>query len=82
MTSPDDGPEALRQYVGRLKTRMGACFLGSHVVFRGKKLHAELGDARWIDLYLFGITGRRFEDRELRLLETIWSYTSYPDARI
>ena len=82
MTSPDNGPEALREHVGRLKTRMGACFLGSHVVFRGKKLHAELGDARWIDLYLFGITGRRFEDRELRLLEAIWSYTSYPDARI
>jgi hypothetical protein len=61
---------------------MGACFLGSHVIFRGKNLHAELADARWIDLYLFGITGRRFSEAELRLLEAIWSYTSYPDARI
>ncbi|MDB5050884.1 MAG: Citryl-CoA lyase [Fibrobacteres bacterium] len=76
------GPELLRENVGRLKSRMGACFVGSHAVFRGKDLHAELGDAKWIDLYLFGITGRRFPEAQLRLLEALWSYTSYPDARI
>ena len=82
MSDPKQGPELLRENVGRLKSRMGACFIGSHVVFRGKRLHAELGDARWMDLYVFGITGRRFSEAELRLLEAIWSYTSYPDARI
>ena len=82
MTDPKQGPELLRENVGRLKSRMGACFIGSHVIFRGKQLHTELADARWIDLYLFSVTGRRFPEPQLRLLESIWSYTSYPDARI
>jgi hypothetical protein len=82
MTSKIRGPELLRENVGRLKTRMGGCFIGSHVSFRGQDLHAELGDMRWIELFVFGITGRRFAEAELRLLEAIWSYTSYPDARI
>jgi hypothetical protein len=77
-----DGPELLRQNVGRLKSRVGACFLGSHVIFRGKDLHAELGDASWMDLHLFGITGRRFSKPQLRLFEALWCYTSYPDSRI
>lgn len=82
MTSGSNGPQLLRQNVGRLKSRVGGCFLGSHVMFRDKDLHAELADARFIDLFLFGITGRRFSERELRLLEALWCYTSYPDARI
>jgi hypothetical protein len=82
VSSNGHGPELLRRNVGQLKSRVGACFLGSHVIFRGKDLHSELGDASWIDLYLFGITGRRFSKPELKLLETLWCYTSYPDARI
>jgi hypothetical protein len=82
MTNERPGPELLRRNVGRLRSRMGACFIGSHTIFRGKNLHAELADASWLDLYLFGITGRRFSATELRLLEALWSYTSYPDARI
>lgn len=35
-----------------------------------------------MDLYLFGITGRRFSEAELCLFEAIWTYSSYPDARI
>lgn len=77
-----NGPGLLLENVGRIESRMGACFLGSHAIFRGKDLHAELGDAKWIDVYLFGITGRRFPDAQLLLLEAFWSYTSYPDARI
>jgi len=82
MTGKSQGPELLRQNVGRVKSRMGGCFIGSHVMFRGKDLHAELGDASWMDVYLFGITGRRFSEAQLRLFEAIWTYTSYPDARI
>lgn len=82
MSNEARGPELLRQNVGRVTSRMGGCFIGSHVVFRGKNLHTDLGDARWIELYLFGITGRRFSEAELDLLEAIWTYTSYPDARI
>lgn len=76
------GPRLLGQAVGRIRSRVGAVFLGSHAVFRGKDLHAELGDAGWIDLYLFGITGRRFSAPKLRMLEAMWTYTSYPDSRI
>jgi hypothetical protein len=82
MFSNGHGPELLRRNVGRLKSRVGACFLGSHVIFRGKDLHAELGDASFMELYLFGITGRRFSKNELRLLEAMWCCTSYPDSRI
>jgi hypothetical protein len=76
------GPALLRENMGRIRSRMGAAFVGSHAVFRGKDIHAELGDIGWLDLYLLGITGRRFPQAQLRLLETVWCYTSYPDARI
>ena len=75
-------PRLLEQAVGRIRSRVGAAFIGSHAVFRGKDLHADLGDAGWIDLYLFGITGRRFSAPQLRMLEAMWTYTSYPDSRI
>ena len=82
MTHDRPGPDLLQENVGRLKSRVGACFLGSHVIFRGEDLHAELAGARWIDVYVFGITGRRFSDEALRLLEAVWTHTSYPDGRI
>jgi hypothetical protein len=82
MSKETQGPELLRQSVGRVKSRVGGAFIGSHVLFRGKNLHTELADASWMDLYLFGITGRRFSAAQLRLFEAIWTYTSYPDARI
>ena len=77
-----NGPELLQENTDCLKTRVGACFPGSHAVFRGHDLHAELGGMDWVELYLFGITGRRFTVEQLRLLRAIWVYTSYPDARI
>jgi len=76
------GPERLQAQAGRLKTRMGAAFPGSRAVFRGHDLHAELKDMDWPELYVFGITGRRFTPGQVRLLHAIWTYTSYPDARL
>lgn len=76
------GPDLLQEHVGRLKTRMGAAFVGSRAVFRGHDLHAELKDMDWVELYVFGITGRRFPPEQVRLLHAIWTHTSYPDARI
>ncbi len=76
------GPELLASYAGVHKTRMGACFPGSHAIFRGQNLHTELKDMSWFELYLFGVTGRRFSSNQLDLLQALWSYTSYPDARI
>ncbi|MFD2272097.1 hypothetical protein ACFS07_15430 [Undibacterium arcticum] len=65
-----------------MKSRMGAFFPGSHVIFRGHDLHAELKDMDWVELYVFGITGRRFSAEQLRLMHAIWTYTSYPDVRL
>lgn len=76
------GPEFLRENVGRVQSRMGAFFPGSHVMFRGKDLHADLKDMDWMELFVFGITGRRFSRAQLRLLQAVWTTTSYPDVRI
>lgn len=76
------GPELLQENVGRLKSRMGGFVPGSHAIFRGHDLHADLKDMDWVALYLFGITGRRFSPPQLRLMNAIWTYTSYPDARL
>lgn len=75
-------PEILAQHSGPLRTRIGAAFPGKRAVFRGRDLHRDLKDASWLDLYLFGITGRRLTAEQLKLLDAIWAYTSYPDARL
>lgn len=77
-----NGPELLEQHVGHLKSRMGAAVIGSHAMFRGHDLHRELRHLDWLELYLFGITGRRFSAEQAELLHAILVYTSYPDARI
>jgi len=77
-----NGPQLLEKHVGRLTTRMGAVFPDEHVVFRSHNLHAALKDMDWLELYLFGITGRRFTPQQMKVLQAVWSYTSYPDARI
>ena len=82
MTAGKKGPELLQEHVGVLKSRMGTFVPGSHVIFRGKNLHADLKDMDWMELYVFGITGRRFSPEQLRLMHAIWSYTSYPDVRL
>ena len=76
------GPTPLQENVGVLKSRMGTFFPGSHVIFRGHDLHKDLKDMDWIELYVFGITGRRFTNEQLRLLHSIFTYTSYPDVRL
>ena len=73
---------SLQEHVGRLKTRMGAFFPGERVVYRGHDLHIDLKDMDWIELYVFGITGRRFSPEQLRLMHALWVNTSYPDSRI
>lgn len=76
------GPELLAHHAQVLRTRVGACWPGERAVFRGHDLHRDLRDADWLELYLFGITGRRFSPQQTRLLHGIWVITSYPDARI
>lgn len=82
MNSPTHGPAQLSKHIGILKSSMGKFYPGSHVIFRGRDLHTDLKDMDWIELYVFGITGRNFTKAKIRLLHSIWTYTSYPDARI
>lgn len=72
----------LARHAGAFRTRVGACWPGQRAVFRGQDLHRDLHDADWLELYLFGITGRRFTPAQTKLLHGIWVLTSYPDARI
>lgn len=82
MSTQANGPDLLQQNVGVLKSRMGTFYPGSHVIFRGHDLHTDLKDMDWVELYVFGITGRRFSKEQLRLMHSIWTYTSYPDVRL
>lgn len=72
----------LEAWEGVLRSTLGGCFPGERAVFRGHDLHTELRDADWLDLYLFGITGRRHTSAQLKVLHAIWVNTSYPDARL
>lgn len=72
----------LEQYEGALPTSVGKCFPGERAVFRGVDLHTEFRDADWIDLFIFSVTGRRLPAEQLKVLQSIWVYTSYPDARL
>ena len=77
------GPTLLLENEDYWRTRMGLVFAGERVVVRGKDLFRELRDMRWMELLLYTITGRRFNERQLRLFEGIWTIcTSYPDPRI
>jgi len=76
------GPATLLEHVGHLKTQVGACWPGTRAVFRGCDLHGDMRGLDWMELYVFGITGRRFSSSEISLLHGIWTLTSYPDTRL
>lgn len=82
MSARTYGPAWLMKNIGVIKSRMGTFYPGSHVIFRGHDLHKDLKDMDWVELYTFGITGRRFTSEQLRLLHSIWTYTSFPDVRL
>jgi len=77
-----NGPERLEQHVGKLTTSAGAFFPGERVVFCGQDLHASLNDLDWLELYLFGINGRRYTQPQMKVLHAMCTFTSYPDARL
>lgn len=76
------GPQRLEEHAGRLTTRAGAFFPGERAVFRGHDLHASLKSLDWLELYLFGVTGRRYTKQQMKVLHAICTFTSYPDARL
>jgi len=77
-----NGPQLLEEHVGKLVTSAGTFFPGERVVFRGHDLHASLKDMDWLELYLFSFTGRLFTPQQMKVLHAVWTYTSYPDARL
>jgi hypothetical protein len=77
-----NGPQLLEEHVGKLVTSAGTFFPGVRAVFRGHDLHSSLKDMDWPELYLFGITGRRFTPQQVSVVQALWRYTSYPDARL
>lgn len=77
-----NGPQKLERHVGKLKTSAGAFFPGERAVFRGHDLHTSLNDLDWLELYLFGITGKRYSKEQVKVLHALWTYSSYPDARL
>jgi len=78
-----NGPQHLQDAVGRWKSRMGGFFPAEQrTVFRGHDLHADLKGMGWLELCVFGITGRRHTPQQLRLMEALCVFTSYPDPRI
>lgn len=79
MSSPED----LLRYEDNWPTDKGLTFAGQRAVYRGADLFAELHELRWMALFMLGITGRRFTERQIDLFESLWSLsTSYPDPRI
>lgn len=77
-----NGPDLLQSHAGILRTRVGACWPGSRAIFRGHDLHRDLAGIDWMELYAYGVTGRRFTPKAIRLLHGIWALTSYPDTRL
>jgi hypothetical protein len=74
--------DRLMKCTGPLKSKVGAAFVGSHAIFRGRDLHRELRDYDWVALYMFGITGREPTQNQVEMVRALWVYTSYPDSRL
>ena len=75
------GPPSLLSAENSWETRMGKSFPGERVVYRGKDLFHDLKDLTWMQLYLYGITGRHFTKQQAKLFEGMWKLsTSYPEA--
>jgi hypothetical protein len=68
--------------IGQASSRAGGFYPGEGARVRGQPLHAHCAQRRWFDLFLFALTARQFTPPEIELLETLWTYTSYPDPRI
>ena len=66
-----------------LYTDMGAWFQGERVVIRGKDLFTEFKHSSWVEILLFGITGKYYSENQIKLFNGMWTLCgSYPDPRI
>jgi hypothetical protein len=76
------GQQHLLDFEDNWRTAMGKWFPGERVVFRGQDLHHDLQDLSWMELFLYGITGRRFSENEMKVFTAIYTYTSFPEPRL
>ncbi|TQV77057.1 hypothetical protein FLL45_03640 [Aliikangiella marina] len=74
--------QQLSAYRQSYPTHAGIAELSRGSIFRGKNLHEFIKNKTWFELNLFGITGRQFSSNEIKVLNYIWSSTSYADIRI
>jgi hypothetical protein len=74
----------LYQYEDHWPTELGAVSVADGTVtFRGHDLLNALEDLSWMDLLMYGITGRRFSQAQLELFQGLWKISaSYPEPRI
>ncbi len=83
-----DSPEPqnhalLEQWEENWRTDLGAWFPGERVVFRGRDLLSDLAKQPWMGLLLYGITGREFNSKQVRLFESLYTIGgSFPDPRL
>ncbi len=65
------------------ETDIGLLFPGERVDIRGKDLFSDFSNKPWMELLLYGVTGKEFSAEQIKLFEGIWNIcTSYPDPRI
>lgn len=74
----------LYEYEDHWPTELGAVSVADGTVtFRGHDLLNALEDLSWMDLLMYGITGRRFSAAQLELFQGLWKISaSYPEPRI
>ncbi|WP_372721952.1 hypothetical protein [Immundisolibacter sp.] len=78
------GNQLLHEYEDHWPTQLGVVSVADGTVtFRGHDLLNELEDLSWMDLLMYGITGRRFSAAQLELFQGLWKISvSYPEPRI
>lgn len=74
----------LLQHEDNWSTELGCVSIQSGAVtLRGHDLLNALEDLSWMDMLMFGITGRRFSAEQLELFQGLWKISaSYPEPRI
>ena len=76
-------PSALLSNENNWHTTAGSALPGQPVIYRDKDLFKDLKDSRWLQLLMYGITGKSFNEKQIKLLEGIWVIcSSYPEARL
>ena len=81
--SEEQGPEMLARCEDNWVTAMGAWFPEGRVVLRGKDVLNDLGHRRWMEFFVYAITGREspslarlIEGRSVRAIRTRGSGTT------